>query len=1061
MAKYFDISRLFSLLKAGKGLTLLLAAILSISSANVGLALDDYMTTEYVVQQSNAKMEKLAEDNRITAEFYKDKEKVKLDSEIENKLKSIDSSDAKDALKNLQDLSNFTGTSGSKAYNKRGAFNNIDARAENTLQDLNKNLKNLSASNKITAAEHMAILDYAKKNLYAVGAKRAEELAKQQEDISRVEGIKEANQSVAEGFDNCPTVDLIRAKYTSGCWSCLVVEKITSAFMTAASKAYSLSQKAGLILLGLGAVMWLLIWGLRNVSSLTQLEPGNILNELLKFAFKIALAYVFITSGLPMVGKYFINPIMGVGAKIAENFWDKDKIKPYTEQYLWEDEIVTAEEEKAITEKIAKNNLQKLEENTNAEPTEADSIIEPEPVKYDSTEDIVQAIQKAFISILQKQLNEIKNSCGGPCGRGCRFSSCSKPGHVNYVAQIHKMSGTSFNGRTAYCQASIVAAMNQLNSQIGGNVADVLKNVGGNCKDGLDNAANYKNGFSATSVSGGNVTLCINGKMASNLKLNVGDTVYYNIVVEKSGVKRTMGATSGYHAVTYTGGGQTISFNGDSQGSMCNSFYYNVKGRVACLSCMIREKLKKNPQLAQGINTSKLNQLASGYNITLINYNGGVYSSSGNIAEAAMSTPTIGDIKYTGPTDIMSKAVMNSILGATKAIGDITSENMVLGDAIMCYATLDKGGAWHAWSYTITNFWMWTEGAFIWCTGLLLTLAVVYYLLDISFKIGFAVVALPIVVGLWPFDLTRDKFGVCVGIIAKSAAIFAFLAITTSFTVLLTDAVYSYDDNDDGAAQTTDSSGPKGLAKLYMIFDTASQADAGILDDGNTEVDMEYASEKLAVFSTTFVLILFAFLYSYKLVKATVPQLANKFFPDKAFGDQQPMHHLATAATKAVKDVAMKPVGWARDVAVYQSGRLAKGAVNMSLGFAWRRTKDAVGKGDGKTKTIGGRTARGVGNVTKFSGKVGAFAGKGIQAAGRAAQKLNAVIPGLGSAVGGALQAAGKKVENAGKATQKAGQAVKNAGNAVDAAYNNAATRNVSKEDKENKPEGGNNGGEK
>ena len=126
-------------------------------------------------------------------------------------------------------------------------------------------------------------------------------------------------------YGRCPTTDLLRAKYSSGCWSCLVVEKLSSAFMTAASKAYGIAQRAGLVLLGLGAVLWILVWGLRNVSSLTQLEPGNILNELLKFGFKVALAYLLITFGLKVVGTYFINPIMGVGAKIAETFWIKTK----------------------------------------------------------------------------------------------------------------------------------------------------------------------------------------------------------------------------------------------------------------------------------------------------------------------------------------------------------------------------------------------------------------------------------------------------------------------------------------------------------------------------------------------------------------------------------------------------------------------------------------------------------------------------------------------------------------------------------------------------------------
>ncbi len=1010
MNMHFDILRFFSQLKSGKSLALLLAAVLSISSVNVGLALDDYAAAEYAAQRGKAKMEQLSEENMAVAEFYKDKEKVELNSEIESKLKSIDNSDAKDALKLLQTLSNFTGTSGSKAFNKRGAFNYQDARAENTLQDLKEKLTNLRTNGEITADEQMAILDYAKNNLYAVGAERAEEFAKQQGDISRVEDIKEANQSVAEDFDNCPTVDQIRAKYTSGCWSCLVVEKITSAFMTAASKAYSLSQKAGLILLGLGAVMWLLMWGLRNVSSLTQLEPGNILNELLKFAFKIALAYVFITSGLPMVGKYFINPIMGVGAKIAENFWDQDKIKPYTEEFDWD---LTDEQYKEISD-------------------------------YGVTTPVVQEVPV----VKQEITEEDKAALDLAKQAGKNFAEENIPNFI--IPPV-------FEGH--------------LTSPVGCRFHPVHKTYRNH--KGLDIGTSGKKGGKVVASGPGKVMYNYQKGGAGNYaKIDHGKgwvTNYFHMLPESAklhpnGSQVEQGQVIGFVGSTGASTGAHLHFEIIKGGHHIDPLYL-LKGEIryvdgACNASSIAQ-FPAGFKHGQNVPTSPESAwtAASRAVVNLTNIATGVSVSSGY---TPLTTPTIGDIKYTGPTDIMSKAVMNSILGATKAIGDITSENMVLGDAIMCYATLDKGGAWHAWRFTITNFWMWIEGAFIWCTGMLLTVAIAYYLLDISFKIGFAVVALPIVVGLWPFDLTRDKFGVCVGIIAKSAAIFAFLAITTSFTVLLTDAVYSYDD-DNSAEQTTDSNAPKGLAKLYKIMDTASLADAGALADGNTQVDMEYASDKLAIFSTTFVLILFAFLYSYKLIKSTVPELANKFFPDKAFGDQQPMHHLATAATKAVKDIAMKPAGWARDVATYQGSRLAHGAVNGAVGKVIGRTQDFLGKGDGKSKTLAGRTARGAGNVAKAAGEVGAAAGKGIQAVGKAAQGLNAVVPGLGSVVGGTLQAAGKGVEAVGKVAEKAGQAVKKAGNATDKAYNKFATRNQPKEDAGAKPEdkGKQDGGEK
>ena len=918
--------------------------------------------------------------------------------------------------------------------------------------------KNLPENQRLTE-EEVQLIENEATRLLQIGAEHAKKAA-QADGKDLNDNITEATadalnpeNTVSDEF--CPPTKILRAKYQSGCWSCLVVEKLTSAFLTAAKQAYGLSQRAGITLLWIGVVMWLLMWALKNVSSLAQVDPGNILNELIKFMFKVGLAYWFIVGGLPMVRNYFITPLMGVGSSIAQQFWHKDVID-YTDNFIWEDEIVTEAQEKEITENIAKNNKEKLAESAQKKDGDPalneDVLIEPEAIQYDSTEAIVQDIQKAFISILQKQLTEIKNSCNGPCDSGCRFSSCTNAGHREYVAKIHAAAGSGFPGNVAYCQAAITAAMNQLNDQIGGNVADILKKVGAGCALGLTNASKYKNGFSASSQNGGNVTLCVNGQMAKELKLNVGDTIYYHKVTTAKGLDKKMGATSGYHAVTYTGGGGTISFNGDGQGSMCNSFYYNVQGRVACLSCMIREKLKNNPTLAQGINNKKLSELAAGYNVTLINYSGGVYSGANNIGDSSLIIP-IEDVKYSGPTDIMPKSVMNSILGVTKAITDITAENMILGDAIMCYSTLKRGGAWtlmEGWwtEVYITNAFMWIEGFIIFCFGMLLTLAIVYYLMDMSFKIGFAVLAMPIVVGLWPFNMTKGKFSMCVSIIAKSAATFAFLAMTTTYTVALTEAVINWGDTPEAVA-----AGEGGIAKLYTIMDEAGNIE-NISKDGNKE-NMEYAATKLSLFSTTFMLLLFAFLYSFKLVQNTVPDLVDKFFPDKTFGGQDPMHKWATAASKWVKDQAMKPVGYARDIAMNQAGNAIKGLPKNAVGFA----KNIAGKGDGDSKTLAGRGMRGAGNVAKGTGKVAQAAGKGVQGIGKglsAAGKGLQAIPVVGNVIGGAMMAAGKAtevagkgVEMAGKGVEKAGDAVKKAGNATDKAYNEFGTRNK----KDNKDE--------
>ena len=227
-----------------------------------------------------------------------------------------------------------------------------------------------------------------------------------------------------------------------------------------------------------------------------------------------------------------------------------------------------------------------------------------------------------------------------------------------------------------------------------------------------------------------------------------------------------------------------------------------------------------------------------------------------------------------------------------------------------------------------------------------------------------------------------------------------------------------------------------------------------ISKDGNKE-NMEYAATKLSLFSTTFMLLLFAFLYSFKLVQNTVPDLVDKFFPDKTFGGQDPMHKWATAASKWVKDQAMKPVGYARDIAMNQAGNAIKGLPKNTVGFA----KNMAGKGSGDSKTLAGRGMRGAGNVAKGTGKVAQAAGKGVQGIGKglsAAGKGLQAIPVVGNVIGGAMMAAGKAtevagkgVEMAGKGVEKAGDAVKKAGNATDKAYNEFGTRNK----KDNKDE--------
>jgi hypothetical protein len=212
----------------------------------------------------------------------------------------------------------------------------------------------------------------------------------------------------------------------------------------------------------------------------------------------------------------------------------------------------------------------------------------------------------------------------------------------------------------------------------------------------------------------------------------------------------------------------------------------------------------------------------------------------------------------------------------------------------------------------------------------MLTMSIAYYFLDISFKLGFAVLAMPIATGLWPFKKTEDKIKIILSIMIKASASFAFMAIVTSFGMTLV------------------SESVNGLDILYEKIEMISTASS---DEDLDELN-EYIDDTLAIFSSTFLLMCFTIYYFFNLVKDGVPKFTNNFFPDKAFGDSNPMHQMATKATSKALKGAAKVTGlkYASDVAKHQLGKVAS------------KPGKAVGSAIGKATTA---VARNVGNTAK------------------------------------------------------------------------------------------------
>jgi len=817
--------------------------------------------------------------------------------------------------------------------------------------------------------------------------------------------------------ETCPLTAELKVKYNENCWACPIIKELVESFIVAATIALTLSKEAGIFVLKFGAILWIMLWGLRHVSSLAQVEPANIIAELIKFLFKVMLAYAFISGGVWAIGTYFTNPIMGLGAKIAENFWEEEKVKGKVTSYVWADiteedyKELEQQEQEAQKQYQEQQQSQQGQDGQNGENTEGSEITGEEQ----GTEGDTQATEEESTEPKKEDYQgRVPNFLIPPVSEGTITSPAGCRKHpVTKVWKVHK--GLDIGGNAG---ATVVASADGIYSRYYSKSFGCVATI------------HHDDGW-ITRYAHMPDEICTSGLMGEIPKGSIQVTTRRYRAGETEEIKITLPITIPSNH-TRVKKGDKIGIVGDSGTSTGPHLHFEVlkdnkaveplhilAGEILFIDSTCNAQTGATPfpfgmsPNNQPVKAASVQKSADSDSFVIIippkpkpgsnqqpSSSSGSSGSSTNYENYKPSYSNL-NIKYKGTSVILADSIINSIIGATEAIESITSENMILGEAVMCYATLKNGGAitfdtWLKKVKIMTNPLKWVEGAFIWVTGLLLTMAYAFYLVDISFKIGFAVIALPIAAGLWPFEITKDKLGVCISIIAKSAAMFAFLALTTTYTVSITDAVFSYEEtfSDEGAeAHQADAKG-KGLSRLYESFDKASSGTG-------TQEDIEYASDKLALFSTTFVLLLFAFLYSFNLVRQTVPDLVNKFFPDKAFGDSSPMHQWSTAVAKGIKDVAMKPVGYARDIAMHQSGRLAQ---------------KVTGKA---TQAVGTVASKGV----QYAGKgVQAF-GKGIQAAGKGLQ----AIPVVGNVAGGLVSAAGKVTEVAGKAVETTGKVTEKA----------------------------------
>lgn len=324
------------------------------------------------------------------------------------------------------------------------------------------------------------------------------------------------------------------------------------------------------------------------------------------------------------------------------------------------------------------------------------------------------------------------------------------------------------------------------------------------------------------------------------------------------------------------------------------------------------------------------------------------------------------DYTYSG-VELLSADMLNKIMGFNESLDRVVSTNLVIGHALTCHSV--NAGAWvnHSimdFQIIVPNVWIWLCGAAIWFAGFMLVLAVSYYLLDISFKIGIAIMIFPLLMALWPFSITAGKVKTCIKTMLSSAAIFAFLAITTSYAMAMISVT---------------------LRDVPELFERVEKGDS------------KWISDTFDITGPYFILILFAYLYSIKLVRSTVDDYVNKFFGGGLMANASPMHSEMTRMTDIAKKATVGAGKAAVGAATGGAGKVLGAVAGATVGKAAKFVKDKFTKSDKE---------QGKNNKSPNAGTAVKQSGKAIKQSGKAVEQ------------------SGKAVEQAGKGVDKAGQGI-------------------------------------
>lgn len=100
-------------------------------------------------------------------------------------------------------------------------------------------------------------------------------------------------------------------------------------------------------------------------------------------------------------------------------------------------------------------------------------------------------------------------------------------------------------------------------------------------------------------------------------------------------------------------------------------------------------------------------------------------------------------------SDTFDNSVYDSVISTVREFGKSASMLPAIGRGLTCYAWNDK-------NYGLPNISMWISGAIFYIFGIMIWLAVSFYMIDCTIQIGMLSGLVPLLIACWPFKMTES-----------------------------------------------------------------------------------------------------------------------------------------------------------------------------------------------------------------------------------------------------------------------------------------------------------------